>query len=374
MSVLSIRRGTSVPAVILVLLAACGTPSQRNHPHASITPSEPSVQSPAVVQHAKALLFPTSDGLWFYTLGSATARRIAGNDPRSSWGWGFALRNATEATYFFDQTLRSFDAAAGTTRELLKAPGGFTMDWSPDGRTLAYMTVDFDSCSCATAYIYTPGDTPHRLWTSKGWGGRGASQQDEASISWSPDGTRVLIVLTALDTAYDKDRIVPADTIYVLRTDGSAAMPSRFGTMARWSPDGTAIYYRRLDSSREWRRLNVADGTEASIGLPPEAYRPHVSLDGSKISFDDGKDHPSVFVFDLDNERLHFIDDDHASAVWLSPTTLAAGETELCGNCEGPQWKPSDGSTRWDLTSLTAPKADPISIGSIARGSDVAYG
>jgi len=359
--------------LVLILLAACSSAPQGNGPRASSTPSDSGEPSPSPMQQAKALLFPAGDGLWFYTVGAETARRIAGKEP-GSWGWGFALRDATDATYFYKDALRSFDATKGTTGELFKAPGGFTMDWSPDGRRLAYMTVDFDKCSCATAYLYTPGENAHRIWTSKSWAGRGGTQLDEMSIAWSPDGTALLIVITALDTEVQGDKIVTADTIYVLRSDGSQVLKPQLGTMARWAPDGRSIYYRRLGPSGAWRVLTVAGGEQSALGLPSEAYRPRVSPDGTKIAFDDGKEHPSVFVFDIASGATQFIGRDFVAAVWLSAASLAAGKTTLCGDCEGPQWKPADASTRWQIDPPTAPNAEPMPIGSIGLGADVYLG
>jgi WD40 repeat protein len=369
MSDLSIRLRAAVVTVLAITVAACGSTPRASNPRTSSSPGEPNEASPG--SSAQTLLYLDEDGLWFYSLGSSSPRKIAEKNDTST----FALESASEATFFDANALRVFDAAQGKTHTMLAVSRGQVLDWSPNHAQLAYMTVsDDENGSSVAAYLYTPGDPPHPLWTSRKWAGRGGSQLDEISIAWSPDGETLLIVVTPLDTALDGDRIVTADTIYVLRTDGSQALTPRLGTMARWSPDGRSIYYRRHGASGTWRVLTVASGEEKPLGLPSEAYRPRVSPDGKKIAFDDGKAHPSVFVFDIASATTQLMGKDYVSPIWLSATSLAAGKTTLCGLCEGPQWKPAGGTTRWDIDPPAAPSATSMPIGSIAWGADVFLG
>jgi WD40 repeat protein len=368
MSDLSWRARPTLSAVLLILLAACGSAPQARHSGATSTPSDSSEPIPYHAGEAKSLLFVDPGGLWFYSIGAADARRVV-EDP--SQHHGLAMRTATEASYFDENTLRTYDSNESASHTLLTVFGGVTLDWNPDGKSLAYLTQDDNEKGSSVAvFLYTPGGQPRRLWTSRAWGGRGGTQLDEISIAWSPDGDSLLIVVTPLDTALEGDTIVTADTIYVVRTDGSQPLKPRLGTMARWSADGRSIYYRHHGPSGAWRVMSVADGDEKALGLPSEAYRPRVSPDGTKIAFDDGREHPSLFVFDITSGTTRLIGKDYVAPVWLSATSLAAGKTTVCGRCEGAQWKPADGSTRWEIDAIGTPTATSMPIGSIAWGAD----
>ena len=373
MSDLSSRTRLAVSVILLILVAGCGSAPETSRPGATSIPSDSSEPVPTHALEAKSLLFAEGQGVWFYAIGAENARRVDG-DPNNHHG--LAMRTALEASYFYKDTLQTYDSRETASHTLLTVTGGVALDWSADGKRLAYLTVENDEKgSTATVSIYTPGDQPRRLWTSRQWAGRGAGQLDEISIAWSPDGETLLIVVTPLDTSYEGGRIVTTDTVYVLRADGSEALKPWLGTMARWSADGHSIYYRRHGPTGTWRILTVADGEERPLGLPSEAYRPRVSPDGTKIAFDDGEEHPSVFVFDIVSTTTRLIGRDYAVPVWLAATSLAAGNTTPCRGCdEGPQWRPADRSTRWDVGSLATPKADPMPIGSIAWGADVFLG
>ena len=148
------------------------------------------------------------------TSASATTPQWSADGRRLLIGWGYA-----------QSSIELYDVASGAKTTLAK---GVDPAWAPDGRTIAYVTVD-------GLHLIAPDGTGDRRIAS----GDG--------LAWSPDSTRI---------AYHRN-----GSIFVARSDGTAEKRLAAGTSASWSPDGAvaiarggATYVHRLDGSRE-RRL-----------------------------------------------------------------------------------------------------------------------
>lgn len=94
--------------------------------------------------------------------------------------------------------------------------------WSPDGRSLAYVS---DAAGNAGLWTQRIGDPdPVRLPTSGGF---------QSQPQWSPDGQTLL---------YRSER--DGGGLYVVPADGGAERPiASFGYAPRWSPDGTRVLF-----------------------------------------------------------------------------------------------------------------------------------
>ena len=124
--------------------------------------------------------------------------------------------------------------------------------------------------------------------------GRGGFiNDDETRVEWSPDGRRLLMQDTALDTSQD-------ETLYILNADGSDALAPRLGTWARWSFDGRTVYCScattLANDDCRWNAIDVTSGLSTPL-LIPSGARPSVSPDGL-LAYDDGENTPSVYVLD----------------------------------------------------------------------------
>jgi TolB protein len=125
---------------------------------------------------------------------------------------------------------------AGETR--LTFGGGHALEprWSPDGRTIAFLTVD-------------PAGGRYELRTIGADGGAWGQlsspcEHDVAGLSWSPDGTRI-----ALTCGGDRE-----SAVYVMRANGTSpvrisppAGPGQYvvDTSPTWSPDGSRLAIAR---------------------------------------------------------------------------------------------------------------------------------
>lgn len=169
-----------------------------------------------------------------------------------------------------------------------------SVDWSPDGRQLAYSINTFAANSPhAGLHVLdtTSGQDKHVLGGELGC-------LAPFDLDWSSDGTRLAYACAMSGPGW------PRPGLYVIEPDGSDRMLLRTGLTGRhsspsWSPDGTrivfafgegrrsAIYLFELASSR--RTLLVADG--ASPAWSPDgktiAYRGDC---GVKLVAPDGRD------------------------------------------------------------------------------------
>jgi TolB protein len=141
-------------------------------------------------------------------------------------------------------------------RILMRNPtnGDFNPKWSPDGRTILFVT-DRDG----NGEIYAAdadGSNPRNLTRSPA---NDAGIGGANGLLWSPDGSRIAFVSTR-DT---KDA-----ELYVMKADGTAVkrLTRAPGTesLLSWSPDGGKLAFQRSPSTPRWAFFVInADGTGA---------------------------------------------------------------------------------------------------------------
>jgi Tol biopolymer transport system component len=131
------------------------------------------------------------------------------------------------------------------TSNLVQNQQDVQVDWSPDGKQIAYAHGVVDARGIYVVDVETKAT---RVLTS------GAGH--DGSPSWSPDGTKI---------AFDSKRTGDGD-IYVMNADGSGLVQITHGPLhdsePAWSPDGTKIAFLRgiYDSGFPW--VMNADGTQ----------------------------------------------------------------------------------------------------------------
>jgi dipeptidyl aminopeptidase/acylaminoacyl peptidase len=157
-----------------------------------------------------------------------------------------------------------------------RAWGPRDIDWSPDGRLLAFVGGEHGESNSWTVDVET--GRLHRM-TQYNWADR--------SPRWSPDG-RFLAIVTEVDGV---------DSVNVVSRDGGwprrLSDPSFASAEPAWSPDGTTIAFQsnRSDDQRSHNRdiwiVNVASGEERRLTKPDghADTNPVWSPDGRRIAF-----------------------------------------------------------------------------------------
>ncbi|MGH8973967.1 MAG: TolB family protein, partial [Acidimicrobiia bacterium] len=240
------------------------------------------------------------------------------------------FRGADRVTFVTDQpsarVLREADLSTGRTRDLATLRGASALDWSPDGVTLA-VYASGDDRPGELRFITEQGQTVMRRF-SDAWGRGGFVNSDELRVEWAADGRHLLVLDTGLDTSQE-------ETLYVLKADGTDALPPRAGTWARWSADGRSVYcvcaVHPGDHEWQWQAIEVGTGLRTPL-LVQRAMRPSVSPDGRYLAFDDGKDTPSVHVLDLVTPagQPRRLTGAAMAPVWLDAGHLAVTDTRPC--------------------------------------------
>ena len=206
-----------------------------------------------------------------------------------------------------DQTLARVSAPAG----------GYSPVWSPDGRSLAYVTEEPSG----------EGDPQRDLWISRCLQAPEpliTDDTDDVELSWAPDGTR--FDFTSSRDGLSSIYVADADGTHVRRlSDGG----DRGDSQPAWSPDGTTIAYTSdrylgtqymgLEASSSNIFVVSADGGEprrvAELG-----ERPKWSPDGTKIAFRSVRTFGASYrVIDLDGTNELVIGEEHSPAPIVVP-------------------------------------------------------
>jgi Tol biopolymer transport system component len=185
------------------------------------------------------------------------------------------------------------DPATGDRTDLPEADGVGEPVWSPDGTQIAYSTGNRGSCESfedCGVHVVNVNDGTDELIAGP-LDGEIPLGEEGTGIGWSPDGTRIAIV------------VVPAagtPTLYVMEADGSHRQPLAKGVFVAhalgtpditWSPDGTRIAYATSGDGRVWSA--PADGSSpvlvfdptSSPGNSTESGGPVWSPNGAQIAF-----------------------------------------------------------------------------------------
>ena len=181
----------------------------------------------------------------------------------------------------------------GTNRRvILSEAGDVIFGWpafSPDGRTIAYVTNSGNNSGSAYSIWTIPvnGGKPTRL-----------TQATEVAVfpSWSPDGSKIIYSRGPLSTL--------GEDLYTMNADGSAQTLLYDCTDSclypNWSPDGSQIVYiKGLNGLLSIERCNSQN--QCGFPLPHSGYPTALALspDGSQFVT------ASIDVNDLSNHRIN---------------------------------------------------------------------
>jgi Tol biopolymer transport system component/DNA-binding winged helix-turn-helix (wHTH) protein len=186
----------------------------------------------------------------------------------------------------------------GTEHRLYSSPAGIksrTMDWSPDGKSLAITEIAPDRIHTWIALLSLADSSTQRLTSP-------SDQEADCSPAFSPDGSTIAFVrgITAL---------VVSD-VYVVPTSGGE--PKRltqdntwiFGAPA-WTPDGRDLVFSstRAGLPSLWR-VSASGGTpQPVVGVGLNAYDPSISRKANQLVYQQTEDKHNVWRLDLSNEK-----------------------------------------------------------------------
>ncbi|HEV3364331.1 MAG TPA: hypothetical protein VG795_09360 [Acidimicrobiia bacterium] len=331
----------------------------------------PTTTAPEAAASSGRAVWAEKGDVWLYEVETGQRRRLT-TDGVARHDFKPRFRDGSRVTYLTstdefgpDPTLVEFDLANGKRHALRRLPGHIrAYDWSPDGQALAYYGAPSDD---GVTELHITGNGPEHLRRFVPVLGRGGFiNYDETRLEWSPDGRRLLLQDTALDTSQD-------ETLYILNADGSNAAAPRLGTWARWSADGRTVYClcttTPVPADCRWQAIDVTSGTGKLLAIPAGA-RPSLSPDGRLLAFDDGEDTPSIHVLDLSTagSAPRFVTRGGIAPVWLAPSRVAFTDTRPCPHSEddcmagghGSMFEPAGTASLFDLSTGRRSSLPPI--------------
>lgn len=340
------RRTILIGTLTLGLAAgACGggTPdAQPTTPSPSATPTATGSAAPSPSPTKK----PTPAPLVLYTEGARTSgggfgdefdvflldakanrRRQLTSDGDDTFEADPRFRTRNEITWVENETeggkasLWSYRLKGGQQRRLFRISGSISAyDWDRKGERVAYLD---DNEGRPNLYVWK-GGSREKIRSLPRFDGREGLEQDEIAVTWSPNGSMIMVV----DTRSESNS---RTTLFVVEPDGSDVVQPKFGTFGRWSPDGARVYYRNWESPGTWYRLDVASESRKRLDVTDDVFRPAVSPDGHTLAYDDGRRRPNVYLFDLrTGEERRLQGARGVGPIWLSRREIAITDTEPC--------------------------------------------
>lgn len=357
------RRGFAIAIILALAAAACtgdepgasgtpvptgtgtSTPTESPSPTPSPTPTSTTSTSPTVAPtprpaRATAIAYTANSDIWMYNIATDSVRRITSGTafeqlPR--------FKTPTRISFVRESQLREIGTTGGNSTLIVGGRGRIhAYGWSPDRRRVAFIAGD----DRHALYVHRIGGATTRIRTFVEHLGRDGSEDDDISVHWSPDGTRLLVVDTPLDTVQSG----PVRTIFVLTLTGGDVVPSRLGTFAIWASNGRSIYYRRnAGNNRTWRELTINSNAEHSLSMTPNTRRPALSLDGRYIAHDNASDDMDTWLHDLRTGGERRIRSQGLAAAWIARDRFVVTDVRACSGEEcgpGVSWVEEGSTTR----------------------------
>lgn len=186
-------------------------------------------------------------------------------------------------------------------------------------------------------------DLAEEFWSFPRYLGRGTSGEDEVAVAWSPEGERLLVVNTFVDTANERTD----ETLLVLDAAGRTVRAPVHGTFGRWVTDDVILFRAIADDT--WRVVDLgADGETAFPDWPSTGAAPVISPDGRMVVMHDERpapELPRLYAADLQSGRaLLGSAFEGIRPIWLDDRTLVATGVEAC---------PEDCMEHWRFTAET---------------------
>ena len=292
-----------------------------------------SVPSPAPPGEAKAVVYSLESEIWVYDPQEGSAKKLTANGP-NCWSHSPSFRTGSYISFQMENAVVGLDLNDGTIDELLSTKWGIMATaWSPDGKTLAYLTYGSDDQGGPQLALYRPASgTKEVVRTFLPSPGRCGSEDDESSISWAPDGHALIVTITHTE---DESK-----TMWVVDPTGKDLVEARAGTHAAWGPDSKRIYYRDFMGDRKWRALNSETGALGTLGaMKPGTHGLAVSPDGTLLAYADGESDVGIYIYDVNQKVQRRIASDAVAPVWIGPRKIMVTDTDSCGDeCFHSAW------------------------------------
>lgn len=323
--------------VLLIALAACGKEPSAVSPTSSPTTSPSPSAEPG---RARFVAYVDERDLWLYDVGADRVTRLTDDgDARVERAPEFMGETHVVFVTSSDEpgtsTISAIPLEGGTARDIVGEEGTILdFDLSPDGATIAYLEVNFDTGGVHTLkQVDAAGGDPSVLRTFGAPLGRGAGSDDETSVAWSPDGRSILVTDTHV-TGLDPDALeAPRRTaaIFVLDGRGDDLVPPWLGTHARWWKGGGAILYRGFSFDGDdvaWHTLDVPSADRTTLDIRPRTLNLSLTPNGERVAYDTSWfgetskpgswDALVVYRFDLETGRERMLADGAIAPLWVS--------------------------------------------------------
>jgi Tol biopolymer transport system component len=251
-----VRRALLLPSTVLgaavITLAGCGSAAPRG-----------TIAFSGVVEGVP--------GVYEVDASGADLRRVAGAGSQLEWS-----PDGRRLAFVRDGAVWMVTRPSAA-RMVVRGPV-YEYSWSPDGTRIAYRGDDF------RLSVATIGGAVRRLTAD----GRGPV--------WSPDG-RLIAFLTSVAHVNDQGE---TEYVAVVRADGSGRTRLQIALTTRvaWSPDSRQLVFSASGGHLYTMR---PDGTDLRV-IVPRAAGGDWSPDGRRIAYLDGS---ATWVVDADGRRLH---------------------------------------------------------------------
>jgi WD40-like Beta Propeller Repeat len=301
------------------------------------------------------VVFAHGSDVWLYEVSNEQIRRVT-RDAGERIDEAPRMGPAGRITFLRDGAVVGA-TPGGAARLVVPATGVLAFAWSPDRRTLAYLTQT--QAGSHAVYVSRSGTTSllrmlGPLRKSQG-DGQSLTVDDEMSLHWSPGGRALLVVDTLLPSR--------VGAIHVLARNGHSLTPSVSGTHGGWR-DANRLYFRSLAASAWWL-LDVRSGERTRLGIRTGRMHPALSPDGRVLALDSGRAWTpgtrragcsctiSLYAFATGRERV--LTRGGVAPLWLSDRRVATTAVRACSAAEcgvdRPMWIARGRSVAMDVTT-----------------------